>query len=723
MDTSDTPDLIKLDFAVEGVTCPACMVTIETALEPLPGIQTPRYNLSTHRLSVLTNPELVSVKDIITKLDGLGYRARPFELDSARIEQERQQKSLLIALAVAGFAAMNVMLLSISVWSGAESMTKETRTLFHWLSAIIAIPAVFFAGQPFFSSAINALKHRHVNMDVPISLAISLALIMSVVQTATGGEHAYFDSAVMLLFFLLIGRYLDFSSRARTGKLGQNLLALQKTVVSLYDKDGSLREVPANLVEPGEDIHIPPGSTIGIDGTIIEGSSQIDTSLITGESRPRSHKVGDEVYAGTTNLTAALRVKASSAGTNTLLGEISTMLDKASEKRGHYVRLADRAASSYAPTVHLLAFLTLFGWLLAGAGWQTALLYSIAVLIITCPCALGLAVPVVQVVATGSLFKNGILVNQGDALERLALANHVIFDKTGTLTQPENSIHNLADIPPKILERAARLALSSNHVLAKVLANHAETKIPFKNVEEISGQGVQYNENGRTIRLGSKTFCAVADNQQKAPENDTYSELWYSDGQQQTLFLFEQQLKSDAAQLVNTMRDLGFSVSILSGDLQKTVAETAQYLGIKHYKGATTPQQKVIEVEKWQQEGHIVVMVGDGLNDAAALQSANVSIAPSSAVDLTQSAADFVVLGNQLQPLATTVKVSRQARKLMLQNFTFAVAYNSIAVPLAIFGFVTPLIAALLMSASSIIVTLNALRAQARNESSIQEPS
>ncbi len=716
MNSSDKQDRTKLDFAVEGVTCPACMVTIENALLEQDGISSPRYNLSTHRLAVYTDPALFSIKDIIAKLDSLGYKARPFELDSARLEQEKQQKSLLIALAVAGFAAMNVILLSVSIWSGAESMATETRTLFHWLSAIIAIPAVFVAGQPFFSSAFKALRHGHVNMDVPISLAISLALIMSVVQTASGGEDAYFDSAVMLLFFLLIGRYLDFSSRTRTGKLGQNLLALQKTVVSLYDKDGKLNEVPANLIEPGDKIHIPAGSSIGVDGIILEGTSQVDSSLITGESLPQSLAVGDQVYAGTLNLSGTLKVEASSAGASTLLSEISDLLDKASEKRGHYVRLADRAASLYAPAVHLLAFLTLFGWLLAGVGWQTAMLYGIAVLIITCPCALGLAVPVVQVVATGSLFRNGILVNQGDALERMAIAEHIVFDKTGTLTEPESSIHNIADIPGTVLEQASRLALSSNHVLAKVLAKHAKSKSPFPNVEEVSGQGVHYSRDGLTARLGSRHFCGMEDEKTDAETEENYSELCFNDGKgHKATFLFSQKLKSDATGLINVMKELGFTVSILSGDLPKTVAQTAHFLGITQYKGAINPQQKVIEVEKLQQDGHSIIMVGDGLNDAAALQSANVSVAPSSAVDLTQSAADFVILGNKLQPLVTAVKVSRQARKLMIQNFIFAITYNIVAVPLAIFGFVTPLIAALLMSASSVIVTLNALRAQTRN--------
>ncbi len=718
MTSAQSPSLenitLKLDFAVEGVTCPACMVTIETALEKQTGLTKPRYNLSTHRLSVLTDPKTITAKDIITQLDKLGYKARPFELDSAKLEQEKQQKSLLTALAVAAFAAMNVMLLSVSVWSGDTNMAPETRTLFHWLSALIAIPAVFFAGQPFFSSAFNALRHRHVNMDVPISLAILLALIMSVVQTATGGAETYFDSAVMLMFFLLIGRYLDFSSRTRTGKLGQNLLALQKTVVSLYDKDGNLNEVPANLIEPGDHIHIPAGSAIGVDGIILSGTSQIDSSLITGESLPQTLKQGDQVYAGTLNLSGTLKVEASMAGSHTLLSEISELLDKASEKRGQYVRLADRAASLYAPIVHILALITLIGWLMAGAGWQTALLYSIAVLIITCPCALGLAVPVVQVVATGTLFKNGVLVNQGDALERLAVADSIIFDKTGTLTEPESSIQNISTIPENVVQQAAKLALSSNHVLAKALSGYAVSKVPFENVSEQSGQGVSLTQDNHTMKLGSRAFCNMK-NVGNTDSDKNFSELCFDDGKgQQTVFLFSQKIKQDAVETIIALKKLGFSIHIISGDLQETVAKTAQYLGIKSFKGGVKPQQKVKEVEQLQQQGHSVVMIGDGLNDAAALQSANVSLAPASAIDLTQSAADFVILGNKLQPLATTVRVARQAKKLMIENFTFAIIYNAIAVPLAIFGFVTPLIAALLMSASSILVTLNALRAQIR---------
>jgi Cu2+-exporting ATPase len=499
--------------------------------------------------------------------------------------------------------------------------------------------------------------------------------------------------------------------------MGQNLMALQKQTVMRLNEDGSSEETPVSLVEADDHILVPAGVRIGVDGIIIDGQTEIDTSLITGESEPRPAGKGDKVYAGTLNLTGPMIITSTSAGEDSLLSEISALVDKAMEKRGTYVRLADRAASLYAPVVHLMALVTLLGWLAFGYGWQQALLTAIAVLIITCPCALGLAVPVVQVVATGSLFRQGILVNAGDAIERTAVVDRIVFDKTGTLTEPDPAIVNLDDISPDDLQVASRLAKSSHHILAKAVATHAGNSRPFEGVEEIAGQGVTVEVDGELLKLGSRQFCSAGDTHTE-PDQGTatgqgQSELWFQRGTASPIPLyFRQDLKQDAKQVIDRLRKLGLEIEILSGDRHQAVQKTAETLQISDYQSEMKPQEKIAHIEALRAAGHQVMMVGDGLNDAAALQAANVSVAPASALDITQAAADIVVVGNRLAPLVDLVTTSRKGRRLIVENFFFAAGYNVVAVPLAVIGFVTPLLAALFMSGSSIVVTLNALRAQ-----------
>lgn len=704
----------RIDLAVEGVTCPACMITIEQGVGNMPGVARALFNYSNNRLTVEGDPHAASFEAIIGKLDALGYRGRPYELSREALEQTQRERHLLRAMAVAGFASGNIMMMSVAVWSGnVTDMDQTTRDLMHWLSALIAVPAVVYAGMPFFESAARALKGRHLNMDVPISLAVILAVAMSLVQTVTHQQLAYFDSATMLLFFLLIGRYLDLRARNRTKDLGQNLLALQKPTVIRLLADGNSEETPVSLVESGERILVPTGSRIGVDGLVASGESEIDTSLITGETAPRPVQPGDQVYAGTLNIGAALIVTAQATGDNTLVSEISALMDKAMEKRGTYVHLADRAASLYAPIVHLAALATLLGWLAWGIGWQPALLAAIAVLIITCPCALGLAVPVVQVVATGVLFRNGLLVNAGDALERTAVVDTVVFDKTGTLTEPDPAIVNLDDIAPADLADARRLARSSRHVLARALAPIRQRAVPFADAVEVAGLGVKAQHDGQLLRLGSRAFCDPEGAFAAALSEAGRSELWFRRGEAPpTVFLFRQDLKPDAAATLDALRELGLAIEILSGDRQDAVAATAAALSVDAFRGEMKPQEKIAHIEALRAAGRQVLMVGDGLNDAAALQAANVSVAPASALDITQAAADVILVGPRLDPLVDLITTSRKARRLIFENFFFSTSYNVLAVPLAVFGYVTPLVAALFMSGSSIVVTLNALRAQ-----------
>jgi Cu2+-exporting ATPase len=713
-----------LDLAVEGVGCAGCIRKIEGGLKKIPGIIDARLNFTNRRLAVDWQDGTLAASDVIRALERIGYRAHPFEPERAEADEARHARALMKCLAVAGFAAMNIMLLSVSVWSGgATDMTQETRDFFHWLSALIAVPAVAYAGQPFFRSALRAIRARQLNMDVPISLGVLLAVGMSIVETANHAEHAYFDSAVMLLFFLLCGRYLDHAMRRKTRAVAGNLAALKAEVAHRFEAGGEVVMVPVAALAPGDRLLVRPGERVPADGSVISGTSEIDQSLVTGETVHRKVAAGATIYAGSINYSGALTMRVRAAGAGTLIDEVERLLEKAVAARSRYRRLADRAARLYAPMVHATAALTLAGWLLAGASLHDAIIIAIAVLIITCPCALALAIPAVQVVASGALFRAGVILNAGDAIERLAEVDTVVFDKTGTLTLPEPRLANSADVDPDLLETAARLALSSRHPLATALAHEATDRTPFPEAIEDPGQGVRATIDGSEARLGSPKFCGIAAPTLSEIEPGT-SLIAFRHGDCSAVFAVRQSLRPDAVDVVKALaaqpslrrlRKLacgGLDLLILSGDRPAAVAPVAAALGISQWQGGLDPAQKIAAIEALKAAGRRVLMVGDGLNDAPALAAAHVSLSPIGAAHITQAQADAVFLGERLAPVRDALVIARRARRLMQQNLWLAVIYNAVAVPIAISGYVTPLIAALAMSGSSVLVTLNALRAR-----------
>jgi Cu2+-exporting ATPase len=608
---------------------------------------------------------------------------------------------------------MNIMLLSVSVWSGnATDITPEQRDFFHWLSALIALPAAAYAGRPFFRSAVRALLARTVNMDVPITLGVVLALAMSVAETLAHAEHAYFDSAVMLLTFLLAGRYLDQNMRRRTRAFASNLAALKVETAVKFVAPEEIREVPVSAVHAGDLVLVRPGERISVDGVVTEGRSEIDQSLVTGETAPVAAQAGTSVYAGTVNLSGTLRVRVAAAK-GTLLDEVTRLLDNAVQARSRYVRLAERAARLYAPLVHTTALATLLGWVAFGASWHDAIVTAIAVLIITCPCALGLAIPAVQVVAAGALFRSGVLLNAGDAIERLADVDTVLFDKTGTLTLPQPEVVNAGDLPSDILALAGRLALASSHPLAAAIARAAGAKMPLDGVVEEPGQGVRAVLDGAELRLGRPSWCG-AEREAEALRlaNAEASAIAFRRGDERYAFAVCQQLRPDAAAVIATLRARGLRIEILSGDRVDAVKSVARAVGVETWRAGVTPAEKIGEIEAHRRKGRKVLMVGDGLNDAPALAAADVSLSPITAVHLSQAAADAVFLGERLAPVTEALVLAAKAKQLMRQNLWLAVIYNAIAVPIAIAGLATPLVAAIAMSGSSILVTANALRAK-----------
>ncbi|KCZ93404.1 copper-translocating P-type ATPase [Hyphomonas johnsonii MHS-2] len=642
--------------------------------------------------------------EIATAVSELGYGVTASGTDSEGTSYQAEERSLLIAMGVAGFAAANIMLLSVSVWGGAGEMGAATRQAFHAISGMIALPVVVFSGRHFFLSAWRALKHGHVNMDVPVSLAIWLAMGVSIWETIQGGPHAYFDACIMLIFFLLIGRFLDARLRRRASGAAHDLAALKNRSVRRQNSTGAIESVRANEIIAGDMILLSPGEQAVIDMTIAEGAGEIDEQLVSGESLPRLVNAGTVVFAGSVNLGAALIGQAISPATDSLLADIATMMEAGEQRRSTYRKIADRAVALYVPFVHTTAALSFLGWIVAGASVREAILIAVSTLIITCPCALALAAPAAQMVASGKLFRSGVFLRSGDALERLAAIDHIVFDKTGTLTLGE-PVCLVTENTRKALPIAAMLARASRHPLSRALVTAAGAGPLATGIREHAGLGLEANIDGHVCRLGSAEWVGAGG--EVAGEGPV---LWFSRGSEPPIaFTFEEQLRDDAKAAVRALETEGYSLEILSGDRPSAVARTAGALGIGVWSARVSPQDKAARLEALRDEGKRVLMVGDGLNDAGALALAHASLTPGGAMDISQSASDAVYAGG-LGSIPAILRISKSARQIMLQNFGLAAAYNLIAVPIAVTGHVTPLIAAIAMSASSLIVTLNALR-------------
>ncbi|BCH33306.1 copper-translocating P-type ATPase [Mesorhizobium sp. L-8-10] len=690
----------QVDLSVPSVHCGACIRSIETALRSLDHVESARVNLSTRRVAVRWQGD--DVPPIPATLAGLGYEAHLFDHEGT--EKDATLAELIRAVAVAGFAAGNIMLLSVSVWSGAEDATRD---LFHWISALIAIPALVFAGRIYFRSAWSALRHGRMNMDVPIAVGVSLAYGMSLYETINHGPHAYFDAAVSLLFFLLIGRTLDhvMRNRARAAVLGLSRLAPRGAVVLTSDGQRDYR--PVGEIEPGMRLAIAAGDRIPLDARVIEGRSEIDASLITGESDPQPVSIGTTVRAGTHNLTGPLTVQALAAVKDSFLSEMLRMMEAAEGGRAGYRRIADRVSSLYAPVVHLTALLTFLGWMAISGDWHRATTIAIAVLIITCPCALGLAVPIVQVVAARRLFEHGIMVKDGSAMERLADIDMVVFDKTGTLTLGRPRLVNAASIHAETLSVAAALARHSRHPLSLAIAEASPVANGprLADIAEMPGLGIEAKDGGSTWRLGRAEW-AMGGNGEPGNRGTVLAQ----DGMKRAVFVFEDVLRPDARAAIAELKETGMRIEMLSGDRSDIAEGVAGALEIENFAAGLLPAGKVERLAALAAQGRKTAMVGDGLNDAPALAAAHVSIAPATAADIGRNAADFVFLRESLSAIPLAVAVSRQAGRLIRQNLGLAILYNAIAVPIAILGFVTPLVAAIAMSGSSLLVIGNALR-------------
>lgn len=698
----------RLDLLVPDARCAGCLSKIETEIQALPGVASARLNLTQRRLSVVYGAGVgVEPHKVVAALERLGYRASLYDPAQAAVEHDREGRRLILAIAVAGFGVMNTMMFSVPLWAGlfGQELGPAARTLMMWFSGIVGAPCALYAGMPFFRSAWRSLRARRANMDVPISIGVVLTLAISFSETILRGRDAYFDAAVSLLFLLLIGRWLEHRLRTRASSAAADLLKLQAPSATVIERDEHLRTVPLSAVRPGDRLLVRPGERVPVDGQVIEGTSDLDNSLLTGETAPASVAVGGGCRAGAVNLSGALRLVATARADDSALAAIARLVEAGAQSKSRYVRLADKAAAVYVPVVHAAAALSFVGGWALGLGPREALIRAVAVLIVTCPCALGLAVPAVQITASARLFRRGVLVKAGAALERLAEVDHVVLDKTGVLTVGGPRLQQPA---PSALVFAAPLARASRHPLACALAEAAGEGPLARDVVEHPGQGVEGMVGGRRARLGRAAFVGV---ESAAPE----TELWFTfEGEAPVRFGFVDALRADAAEAVAALRARGLSVEILSGDVATSVARAAEAVGVTAWRGGCTPQDKAEAVAGLAREGRKVLMVGDGLNDAAALAKAHAAMAPGTALEASQNAADLVFSGDRLMAVVDALNLARSARLRAQENFGLAAVYNLIAAPAAMFGLVNPFVAAIAMSASSLVVTLNALRTGAR---------
>ncbi|PWE54628.1 cadmium-translocating P-type ATPase [Metarhizobium album] len=693
-------------LAVPDMRCGACLSTLENVLRDLPEVEMARANLTTKRVTVNWRAATGEAPNLAGIIASAGYTAHLPGEDLDR--EDRMMSFLLRALAVAGFCSMNIMGLSVSVWAGAD---PDTRAAFHLLSAVLALPAVLYSGSIYYTSAWKALSHGKVNMDVPVSIGVLLSFGLSLYDTLAGAPHAYFEASTSLLFVLLVGRTLEHLMRRRARSASAALVGLMPSGAMVVAPDGSTDYLPLTMIAPGMRLRVAAGDRIPVDAIVRSGSSSLDRSFITGESRSQPADEGGKVHAGDLNLANPLTIEATATPDTSTVAELARLLEGVENGRDTYRSVADRAAQLYAPVVHSLSACALLFWWFQTGDFHLALTISISVLIITCPCALGLAVPMVQVVAARRLFEQGIVVKEGSALERLARIDTVVFDKTGTLTTSEPKLLNGEAISSQDMALAAAMASHSRHPLAKAIAafaNPSNSKaFPFTEVREHAGSGIEARLGDDRYALGRRGWATPATADGEADDART---VLGRNGKIVAAFVFGERLRAGAARTVRRLKGRGLGVHMLTGDTSVSAKAVAIRAGIDVVAAGVQPQDKVAYVRSLQSAGKTVLMVGDGINDAAALAAAHASIAPASGSDIGRSSADVIMMRDSLEAVVQSLSVSKSAARLIRQNFALAVAYNVVSIPIALTGHATPLIAAIAMSASSLTVVVNALR-------------
>jgi Cu2+-exporting ATPase len=702
----------RMELEVDGLLRADCTQTIEGGLAAIPDITLARVSLADHRVKLEWRDGKVDPVSFIKRLSELGYEAHPCDATGSTLGSAAGEKlalrTLLWRAGVAALAALAVTLLPIVVWPDASAgITPEQRDLVHWLCAAVAISAAGWAGRPIFAATARAAAAGRLSPEAPVSAGIALAFGLSASETLGNAVRTSYDSGLVLLAVALAVRALELAVRQRTPAFAGNLAPRTDETVTKFVSSSEVADVPVGSVRPGDLVLVRPGERIAVDGIVTEGRSAIDQSRVTGETLPASVATDSVVYAGTLNVSGALRVRVAATERGALPNGVPRMSDPTAGVG--YVRPSDRAIRLYPPLVLATALVTMLGRIAFGATWYEAAMASIAVLVMAYPAAFGLAISTVDAWAVRALSRAGVLLTSEDGVERLARVDTILFDKTGTLTLPEPEVVNTADIPPERLAVAGRLALVSRHPLAAPVVRAAGAVSPIPAIEE-PGQGVRCFFHGVPLRLGRPSFCDAERRAAAVLETDPEaSVIAFAYGAERHVLAVRQQLRSDAIETIARLKQDGFAVEILSGDRAPAVAHAALTLGIERWRASMTPVEKIGHISVLQARGRTVLMVGDGLNDAPSLAAADAALSVGTAAPSALAAADGVFAGDRLAPVPAAIAIARRARRLRRQNLGVATACAGIATPLAIAGLAGPLAAALAMAGAAALVSLNAV--------------
>ena len=704
---------------IEGMHCTACAITVEEALCAVPGVHSVRVSAASHRAQVAWSSAATQPSRWMQALQRQGYFILPandaFATDMRRLETRKALWRWLVA----GFCMMQVMMYAYPAYIAQPGdLSLEMEQLLRWASWVLTLPVMLFSCGPFFRNALRDIAQRRISMDLPVALGMAITFAVSTAGTfepqGLFGREVYFDSLTMFVFFLLTGRWLELRLRDRTAGALEALMNRLPDSVERMALDGSYEQVAVRRLVVGDRMRVGPGEAFSADGAIEQGQTQVDEALLTGESQPLLRGPGASVVAGSHNLSATVVVRVERVGNDTRFSQIVALMESASASRPEAAQLADRLARPFLFAVLLAAGLACAWW------WpqdpEHALMVAVAVLVVTCPCALSLATPAAMLSAAGQLARSAVLVRRLAALEVLAKVDTIVFDKTGTLTKDAfvltSTTVRAGEIQASALAMAGALAQHSLHPVSRALSKQASGNDWICNgVTETPGQGVQatvFNTKTglqRNLQLGSAAFCVIeVPNREGLQVHLSDAQGWLAS------FQFQEDLRVQAAQTVAALEQMGIAVHLLSGDSAASVAQVAAQAGIASARAACTPDDKLTFLRALQQQGHTVAMVGDGLNDGPVLAGANVSFAFGKAVPLAQSRSDFVVLGENIHAVADTVALARKTMRVVRQNLWWALAYNAACVPLAVAGYLPAWLAGLGMASSSLFVVFNALR-------------
>jgi P-type Cu2+ transporter len=716
---TDSQDCWDSHVVIQGMHCAACAFTVEDALMSVPGVQSVEVNAATHRAKVVWSEAQVKPSAWIAAINKVGYGALPAADSSLRQARHEEGRRALWRWLVAGFCMMQVMMYAYPAYVAHEGdITPDMVFLLRWASWVLSLPVVLFSCGPFFSNAWRDIRSRRVSMDLPVALGMAITFLLSTVATfepdGMFGAEVYYDSLTMFVFFLLTGRWLELRARDRTAGALEALMNRLPDSVERQLPSGEFERVAVRRVMVGDVIRVSPSESFPADGVILQGQTLADEALLTGESRPQARGVGDTVVAGSHNLSGIVTVSVVQVGEGTQFSQIVSLMENASLQKPRLAQLADRIAKPFLIGVLVLAALSAVYW------WPTnpghALMVAVAVLVVTCPCALSLATPAAMLAAAGNLARHGVMVRNLQALESLAEIDTLIFDKTGTLTQDGQRITQVMTAegvtPEASLNLAASLAKHSLHPLSRALVKAQEvtgqSMAAVQDVNEIIGLGLEGRFDG-LVRLGSAKFCAPKT--KGIPEKASVCQVHLcTENEWLASWQLSEDVRADAVQTVQALRQLNVNVWLLSGDRPESAQQVAQEVGILHAFGACTPQDKLSRMQAAQSQGARVAMVGDGLNDGPVLAGAHVSMAFGNAVPLAQSKSDLVLMGGSLLVVAQSIKLARHTLRVVKQNLVWAAAYNALCVPLAVVGLLPAWLAGLGMALSSLWVVLNSLR-------------